>query len=72
MAAAQCSVDAAVVMDVLRLFCYIFAHKFLFNSHFDLEPDNIRKGNSTQNSTVYSAHGNTANFSHTSRLLISM
>ena len=37
MAAAQCSIDAAVAMDVLRLFCYIFAH----NSHFDLEPDDI-------------------------------
>jgi len=41
----QCSVVAAVAMDVLRLFCYIFAHEFLFNPHFDLEPDYvIRKG----------------------------
>ena len=30
------------------------------------------KGNSTQNSTVYRAYGNTVNFSHTSRLSISM
>jgi len=45
MAAAQRSIVAAVAMDVLRLFCYIFAHEFLFNPHFDLEPDYIiRKG----------------------------
>jgi len=30
---------------MLRLFCYIFAHEFLFNPQFDLEPDHIiRKG----------------------------
>ena len=30
---------------MLRLFCYMFAHEFLFNPHFDLEPDYIiRKG----------------------------
>jgi len=41
----QGSVIAAVAMEVLRLFCYIFAHEFLFNPHFDLEPDYIiRKG----------------------------
>jgi len=68
MAAAQRSVVADVAMDVLRLFCYIFAHEFLFNPHFDLEPDYIiKKGNSIKNSTVYRAYGNTANFSHTSR-----
>jgi len=43
MAAAQRSVVAAVAMDVLRLFCYIFANEFLFNPHFDLEPDFIIK-----------------------------
>jgi len=26
---------------MLRLFCYIFAHEFLFNPYFDLEPDYI-------------------------------
>jgi len=32
-------------VGVLRLFWYIFAHEFLFNPHFDLEPDYIiRKG----------------------------
>jgi len=41
MAAAQRTVVAAVAMDVLRLFCYIFAPEFLFNPHFDLEPDYI-------------------------------
>ena len=41
MAAAQRSVVADVAMEVLRLFCYIFAHEFLFNPHFDLEPDDI-------------------------------
>jgi len=39
--AAQRSVVAAVAMDVLRLFCYIFAHEFLFDPHFDLELDYI-------------------------------
>jgi len=30
---------------MLRLFCYVFAHEFLFNPHFNLEPDYIiRKG----------------------------
>ena len=30
---------------MLRLFCYVFAHEFLFNPQFDLEPDYvIRKG----------------------------
>jgi len=30
---------------MLRLFGYVFAHEFLFNPHFDLEPDYIvRKG----------------------------
>ena len=28
----------AVAVTMLRLFCYVFAHKFLFNPHFDLEP----------------------------------
>jgi len=46
MAAAQGSVIAPVAMEVLRLFCYIFAREFLFNPHFNLEPDYIiRKGN---------------------------
>jgi len=32
-------------LAVLRLFRYVFAHEFLFNPHFDLEPDYIiRKG----------------------------
>jgi len=32
-------------ITMLRLFCYVFAHKFLFNPQFDLEPDYIvRKG----------------------------
>jgi len=45
MAAAQRSVIAPVAVEVLRLFWYIFAHEFLFNPHFDLEPDYIiRKG----------------------------
>jgi len=26
---------------MLRLLCYVFVHKFLFNPHFDLEPDYI-------------------------------
>jgi len=26
---------------MLRLFCYVFAHEFLFNSQFDVEPDYI-------------------------------
>jgi len=43
MAAAQRSIVADVAMDALRLFCYIFSHKFLFNPHFDLEPDYIIK-----------------------------
>ena len=30
---------------MLHLFCYVFAHEFLFNPQFDLEPDYIiRKG----------------------------
>jgi len=41
MAAAQRSVVADVAMGVLHLFCYTFAHEFLFNPHFDLEPDYI-------------------------------
>jgi len=45
MAAAQGSVIAPVAVEVLRLFCYIISHEFLFNPHFDLEPDYIiRKG----------------------------
>jgi len=45
MVAAQGSVIAPVAVEVLRLFCYIFSHEFLFNLHFDLEPDYIiRKG----------------------------
>jgi len=45
MAAVQRTVVAAVAMDVLCLFWYIFAHEFLFNPHFDLEPGYIiRKG----------------------------
>ena len=45
MAAAQRSVIAPVAVEVLRLLWYIFAHEFLFNPHFDLEPDYmIRKG----------------------------
>jgi len=45
MAAAQRSVIAPVTVEVLRLFWYIFAHEFLFNPHFNLEPDYIiRKG----------------------------
>jgi len=41
MAAAQCSVVAAVTMDVLSGLCYVFVHKFLFNPHLDLEPDYV-------------------------------
>jgi len=41
MASAQRSVVAAVAMDVLNVLCYVIVHKFLFNPHFDLEPDNI-------------------------------
>ena len=41
MAVAQHSVVAVVTMDVLSVLCYIFVHKFLFNPHFDLEPDYI-------------------------------
>jgi len=45
MAAAQGSVIAPVRVEVLRLFCYVFSHEFLFNPHFDLEHDYIiRKG----------------------------
>ena len=46
MAAAQRSVVADIAMGVHVAFvCYIFAHEFLFNPHFDLEPDYIvRKG----------------------------
>jgi len=45
MAAAQRSVIADVAVEVLRLVCYIFSHEFLFNPHFNLEPDYIiRKG----------------------------
>jgi len=39
--AAQCNVVAAVAMDVLSVLCYVFVHNFLFNPHFDLEPDYI-------------------------------
>jgi len=35
------SLAAAVAVAVLLLFCYVFAHKFLFNPYFDLEPDYI-------------------------------
>ena len=35
------SLADAVVVAMLRLFCYMFAHEFLFNSHIDLEPDYI-------------------------------
>jgi len=35
----------AVAIAVLPVLCYVFVHKFLFNPHFDLEPDFIiRKG----------------------------
>jgi len=45
MAAAQRSIIAPIAVKVLRLFWYIFAPEFLFNPHFDLEPDCIiRKG----------------------------
>jgi len=37
------ALHAAVAMDVLRLFCYIFAHEFLFNPHFDLESDYVTR-----------------------------
>jgi len=45
---------AAVAFTMLRVLCYVFVHKFLFNAHFDLEPDYIirKKANSTQNSTM--------------------
>jgi len=34
-----------IAVGMLHLFWYIFAHEFLFNLHFDLEPDYIiRKG----------------------------
>ena len=32
---------AAVTVAMLRLFCYVFAYEFLFNPHFNLEPDYI-------------------------------
>jgi len=35
------SLAAAVAVAMLRVLCYVFAHKFLFNPHFDLEPDYI-------------------------------
>ena len=35
------SLSAAVTVAMLRVLCYVFAHKFLFNLHFDLEPDYI-------------------------------
>ena len=35
------SLAAAVAVAMLRLFCYGFAHEFLFNPEFDLEPDYI-------------------------------
>jgi len=41
MVSAWHSIVAALVMDVLSVFCYAFVHKFLFNPHFDLEPDYI-------------------------------
>jgi len=45
MAAAHRSVITTVLVGMLHLFWYIFVHEFLFNSHFDLEPDYIiRKG----------------------------
>jgi len=54
---------------VARLFCYIFAHEFLCNLHFNLEPD--KKGNMTQNSTVYLCMEILPIFWHTSRSSIS-
>ena len=35
------SLAAAVAVAMLRVLCYVFAHKFLFNPHVDLEPDYI-------------------------------
>jgi len=32
---------AAMPIATLHVLCYIFVHKFLFNAHFDLEPDYI-------------------------------
>jgi len=29
---------AAVAIAMLRVLCYVFVHKFLFNAHIDLEP----------------------------------
>ena len=37
----QCSLAAAMAIAMLRVLCYIFVYKFLFNAHFDLEPDYI-------------------------------
>jgi len=37
--AAQPRCGYAIAM--LRVLCYVFLHKFLFNAHFDLEPDYI-------------------------------
>ena len=35
------SLAAAMAIAMLRVLCYVFVHKFLFNAHFDLEPDYI-------------------------------
>jgi len=35
------SLAAAMAITMLRVLRYVFVHKFLFNAHFDLEPDYI-------------------------------
>jgi len=37
--AAKWPPTAAVAVAMLHALCYVFVHKFLFNPHFDLEPD---------------------------------
>jgi len=35
------SLAAAMAIAMLHVLCYVFVHKFLFNAHFDFEPDYI-------------------------------
>jgi len=39
--ACSCLVLDGVTIAMLRVLCYVFVHKLLFNAHFDLEPDYI-------------------------------
>jgi len=37
----SCLLLDGVTIAMMRVLCYVFVHKFLFNAHFDLEPDYI-------------------------------